>query len=389
MTTTLRLSKLAITVAALTTLPAMAGISIDSGNTTFKFGGYIKIDAMASNYSDGDLAAGNLGRDFYVPSLTPVGGADEDTAFDMHARQSRFNLATVSKLENGETIETNLEFDFMATAGGDERITNSYTPRMRHATIKYGDWLVGQTWSNFQDVSALPETLDFIGVTDGTVFARQAQIRYSTGNFSFAIENPESTVTPFGGGTRIVADDNALPDFTARYTHKADWGQLSVAGIVRQLSYQDGAAIDDSVTSAGIAVSGSIKLAAKDKLQFMVVSGAGLGRYVGLNTTNGAVLDDNNQLETIDVTGGFIAYQHYWNDQWRSTFTYSMLSIDNNTALTGMSAIESTASWHANLLYSPVKNLTVGAEIGQANKSLESGADGDLTRVQFSAKYSF
>lgn len=37
------------------------------GDTTFKYSGYIKADAIFSDYSNGTLASGNLGRDFYVP----------------------------------------------------------------------------------------------------------------------------------------------------------------------------------------------------------------------------------------------------------------------------------------------------------------------------------
>ncbi|TMP26646.1 porin, partial [Pseudoalteromonas rubra] len=43
----------------------------------------------------------------------------------------------------------------------------------------------------------------------------------------------------------------------------------------------------------------------------------------------------------------------------------------------------------ANLLYSPVKKLTFGVEFKHAERETESGADGDLDRLQFSAKYAF
>ena len=51
------------------------------GDTSVKFTGYIKV-AMVSDYSDGTIASGSVGRDFYIPSLTPVGGVDEDPQFD-------------------------------------------------------------------------------------------------------------------------------------------------------------------------------------------------------------------------------------------------------------------------------------------------------------------
>ncbi|MEP7704433.1 DcaP family trimeric outer membrane transporter [Paraglaciecola sp. 25GB23A] len=360
-------------------------------DTKVNFSGYLKADALISQYSDGTLGAGNLGRDFYIPSLTPVGGAEENTQFDAHIRQSRFRFTTNTALDSGEKLTGVLEFDFQTTVDGNERVSNSYTPRVRHAFIQYNNWLIGQTWSTFQDTSALPETLDFVGVTDGTIFVRQTMVRYSANGFAIALENPESTITPFGGGGRIVGDDNSMPDLAASYTMKQDWGYFKVAGLMRELSYvnkQSGADIDTSTNSYGINVSGKIMLG-QDDIRFMLNSGKGLGRYSALNAVNGAVLDSNNELQTIDSTGISLAYRHQWNEQWRSNVTYSALDVDNDVSLTGASATQKTSSMRVNLLYSPSKELTFGGEYTSATRELENGQQGDMDRLQFSAMYSF
>lgn len=359
------------------------------GNTDVSYGGYVKLDAMWSDYSSGVPAGGSVGRDFYVPATTPVGAdIDSDPVFDMHARQSRFNFGTATALDNGKSINTKIEIDFIASApGGNERVSNSYAPRIRQAFITYDGWLFGQAWSNFQNVGALPETLDFVGPAEGTVFVRQAQARYSTGNWSFSIENPESTVTTATSG-RVVTDDASLPDFTARYAHKADWGQFVVTGLARQLTYKQ-SGLDADETSFGISASGKVNFG-QNNLKFMLTQGKGLGRYVGLNVANGAVLD-GDELDAIDSTSGFIAYQQHWNSQWRSTFMYSFFSADNNQDLlaTINDPTKSSHSYSANILYSPVKKLTFGVELKHAERDVESGADGDMDRLQFSAKYAF
>ena len=357
------------------------------GNTSFKIGGFVKFDAMASSYSDGTLSSGNIGRDFYLPSLTPVGGTEENTTIDMHARQTRFNLGTDSKVD-GHTLKTFIELDFLATPNGDERITNSYSPRVRHAYLVYDNWLFGQTWSTFQNVGALPETADFIGNTDFGIFVRQGQIRYTSGNWQIAAENPETTVTPNGGGTRITTDDNELPDFVLRYNHKQDNLSLVVAALARQLTYNDGAGIDDSIASFGLSVSGKLMLG-KDDVRFGVNTGSGMGRYIALNVSNGAVLDANGKLEAIDSTAFYVGYRHFWNDTWRSNINYSAITIDNDTTLTGTGATESTNSFRVNLFYSPVPALSFGGELTHATRELESGADGSMDRLQFTAKLSF
>ncbi|WP_189407666.1 DcaP family trimeric outer membrane transporter [Alteromonas halophila] len=381
--------------AALAVTFALAGASSQLAHadmlagTNVKFTGYVKADAMISNYSEGALGSGSIGRDFYIPSLTPVSGGDEGAQFDAHIRQSRFRFTTNTPTDEGDSITGVLELDFIVTSGGNERISNSYLPRVRHAFIKYKNWLIGQTWTTFMDVGSLPESLDFIGTTDGITFGRQTMVRYSNNGFEVALENPEATVTPNGGGGRIVADDNAVPDLIAAYTAKRDWGHLKVAGLVRQLSYDDGQGIDDDETSYGVAVSGKFKLGNGDDIRFMVNGGSGMGRYVALNASNGAVLTANGDLEAIDSTGYAVAYRHIWNDKMRSNFMFSALDVDNDTALTGMSVTESTYSTRANLLYSPTRALTVGAEYTFAKREVESGLEGDMNRIQVSAKYAF
>lgn len=356
-------------------------------NTEVSIGGYVKLDAMMTSFSDGTLGAGNIGRDFYLPSLTPVGGEDENTVFDMHARQSRINFGTNTSLD-GHALKTFIEMDFMATPNGDERITNSYSPRIRHAFVTYDKWLFGQTWSTFQNVGSLPETVDFIGNTDFGIFVRQAQIRYTNGGFQFAVENPETTVTPFGGGGRIVADDNELPDFVGRYNLTTGNLSMAFAALARQLSYNDGGAIDSSTTSFGVSVTGKVMFGDND-IRFGVNTGSGMGRYIGLNTSNGAVLDATGDLEAIDSTAIYIAYRHVWNSKMRSNISYSAIEIDNDTDLTGTGATDSTDSLRVNLFYSPVAKLSFGGEVAIANRELESGVDGKMTRLQFTAMLAF
>ena len=73
------------------------------GDTDITFGGYIKVDALVTDTSDGQIGT-NIGRDFYVPSLTPVGGEGESAVFDFHARQSRFFFKTSRRIGSSKII---------------------------------------------------------------------------------------------------------------------------------------------------------------------------------------------------------------------------------------------------------------------------------------------
>lgn len=373
-----------------TAAPASLSEGFRIGDHTVKFGGFVKVDAYATRYSGGDPANGDSLREFHIPGSIPIGGADEDTATDFNARQTRFWLTT-DGMVGGHKIGTRMEMDFQTLPGaGDQRTTSPANPALRRAFITIDNWLIGQEWTNFQNTAVLPESADFIGAAEGTVFARQVQVRYTRGPFSVSVENPETTVTPFGGGTRVVADDNSLPDFTARYAVSRPWGDVQFAGLLRQLKYQNPASnIDSTATGWGLSASTKIKVGSKDDLRLMVTGGEGIGRYVGLNFSNDAVLDASGELDAIGVVAGFAAYRHVWAPGWRSSLIWSGQNVDNDTRFTGLSANRSAQSIHANLIWSPVTAFDVGAELMFADREIETGASGDLTRLILFAKYGF
>lgn len=363
------------------------------GNTEFGYSGYVKLDVLYSDYSDGDVASGAIGRDYYYPATIPVNaspGMDDAHAFlDMTATATRFALKTQTDVD-GEIIKSYIELDFQNSPGGNEVVSNSYNPRLRHAYLSWRGWLFGQTWSTFQNVTALPETLDFIGPAEATVFERQAMVRYTRGPWQFALENPETVAIPYGGGGAVVTDDNRVPDIVGRYNHRFGGGSdLVVAVIARSLAVNDSiAGVDDESYGYGISVSGTFKIGTDD-IKWMLSHGDGLGRYLGIATLPGAVADANGTLQTIGATAGYLSYRHFWNARWRSTFVYGLFEGDADTQLTGEAVNASAQSLHANLLYSPLKPLTFGVELMHAVRELENGQEGSLDRLIFSAKYAF
>ena len=50
---------------------------------------------------------------------------------------------------------------------------------------------------------------------------------------------------------------------------------------------------------------------------------------------------------------------------------------------------DKTYSARVNYIYSMSKTVTVGAEYAYAKRETDAGMEGDMNRVQFSAKYAF
>ena len=358
----------------------------------FSFGGFVKLDAMLTDTNAGEIADGSAGRMFYLPSAIPVGGVDEAHAdIDTHAMFSRFWFASDGEVQ-GHKTRAYLEFDLFGGGMsnlGNQASTNTHGVTLRQAYVTWDKWLAGQTWSNFQDVAALPDAVDFVGPTEGTTFVRQAQVRYTSGPFSVALENPQTLVNGYRSTTRTISDDGSLPDLTARWTTKGDWGHVSVAGIARQLRH-DTATTSASDTGYGVSVSGKYDLGKSDDVRYMLTAGRGIGRYVAFGLGADGVLDaTGGELDGIGVLAGFVSWRHVFNPKLRGNLMFSRAQLDNDTDWTGFGVTESAQSVHANLIYSPFPKLDIGAELIWGNREVESGADGDLRRLHTTVKYSF
>lgn len=380
---------------AVATPPAQASTPILPGampGTRFTAGGFIKLDAMTTRTSDGGIADGSAGRLFYFPAATPVaadGNGKSASYTDVHAQFSRFWLGADTVTERGDTLKAYIEADMYGGGNnafaGNEVITNTYALTLRQAYVSWNHWLAGQTWSNFQDVAALPDTVDFTGPSEGTIFNRQAQLRYTRGPWSFSLENPQTTVATYrGNGTRLNSGDDTVPDITARWAQRGAWGHVTVAAMVRNLRY-------DGRTDTGIAasLSGRVNVGSNDDLRYMVSGGQGIGRYLGFALGADSVLDAEGELHSQDGYGGFVAWRHAFSPKLRGNFVYSGAWLDNDAQWTGALVTERAQSWRVNLIYSPFPKLDLGAELSHAQRRLENGEAGDLNRLHTHVKYSF
>lgn len=381
--------------AAAPAAPAQPAEGMRVGNTTLRIGAIVKTEALVSEFADGDVASGTA-RDFYVPGATPVGGISEDVDLDLHAKQTRLMLTSTTQVD-GHRLGAYVEADFQSAPGteGSERVTNAYNFALRRAYVTYDNWLFGQDWTTFQNVAVLPETTDFIGTTDGTVFGRQMMVRYTHAindktKLVFAAENPETTAITTSSATVTGFDDDSLPDLVGRLNWSATGADIAVSGIVRQLSVDGIAgnpAYSQDATGWGVSGSAKVKIGEHDDLRLMVTYGEGIGRYVGLNALPDVVIRAND-LETVPVFAGFAAYRHMWGPRTRSTLAYA---YQNGDLPVGLLATTTEETWSAfgNLVFSPVRGLDLGVEVRHGERSLLGGQSGELNRLHFVAKQTF
>lgn len=360
--------------------------SLVLNGSTFSFGGFVKLDMMQTRTSDGAIPDSSPGRMFYFPSAIPVNAGKGQTYDDFGAQFSRVWFGMDHVTDDGEKIKGYLEFDFFGggnTNVGNEKFSNGYPPTLRHFYVTWGHWLAGQTWTNAMDLGSIPETVDFVGIVDGTLFARQAQIRYTNGGFSVSLENPQ-TWYQNGSPAQVSSGDNTMPDVTARWTTKGNWGHFSISGIARQLRTEN-----DSTEGFALSVAGSFNFGDSDLLQYTVSGGPGLGRYIGFGLPPDAYYEPDGNLKAVDTYAGFIAYRHDYTERLRSTLAYSEAYMKEDADAVTALATKRTQSWRVNLIYSPFNRLDLGAELSWGQRQLLDNESGDIKRLQTTVKYTF
>jgi cell division protein FtsB len=345
-----------------------------------KIGGYAKTDLIFDPRPAGD-------PDRFVTSSIPIPPQAEVSNSTISVRPSRINVDFLVPTETARTLKFFLEVDFFGTS--------ATTPRLRHAYAQGKNLLVGQTFSNFMDPDAAPDTLDFEG-PNSEVNIRNPQMRYTfrlgkKTTTSISIEKPSADVA-FSTPEFVAEPNNPSPDGTIQFRHEMDYGHVQLAAVLRDISafLPDGRS--GSVFGWGFNLSGLFKVYGKDALVYQGAYGNGISRYIqdtsGLGIDAAVISVQNPHLEAVPIVGVYGGYQHFWLKKLRSSVVYGYLQSENTPAQTPSDFHRSEYS-ATNLIWSPIPQLSFGTEFlygWRVNKDLSSG---NAPRIQVSAKYSF
>ncbi len=337
-----------------------------------------------------------------IPTKEGFYGSDGQAVLSV--RQSRLGVQASLPVE-GQTLYTKFEFDMFGV--GDD--VGETTIRLRHAYGEYGNWLGGQTNTLFMDADLFPNTIDYWGPA-GMVFIRNPQIRWTPvkgeSSFAVAIEAPYNDVSDSSNPALDLRGDSKLPDFTAQYRSKQDWGHFQIAAILRSLAYENvpaspappapGNDPSDSTLGWGVDLSSNFKFG-DDTLRLGVVHGKGIGNYLNDGGVDNDLATNGVDVDAVPLTGVIAYYDHAWDEKWTSAIGYSTILVDNSDlhpvanppTSPNTSAYSRVEYASVNLLKAVNSKMMMGGELLYGTRTDNSGADGNDVRVQFSMKYSF
>ncbi|PSJ45660.1 hypothetical protein C7H85_09765 [Zobellella endophytica] len=368
------LSLLALLVAGPT-----AAFEVQVGDTKANVYGYAKLDLIY------DLDA-DLGNTVNRGNIRLDGEPGPDGHTTLHAFQSRLGVSTATPTRMGE-VKTTLEGDFFGNGGGNFRL--------RHA---YGEWngiTAGQTWSNFGGLLGMSPTIDFTPQPGQGNAGRQAQLRYTLGGFSVALEDPGN----LGKNLAVAAPDsakNTLPDLTLRYQGTSGALSYGASALLREIEYYRQASdSDENALGWGLNLEAAYQLTDGVTLRGSLTHGDGIGGYLEGSPAGPGYLDPaSGAVETIEASGGTAGIT-VKAGPGAATLGYGIAraslddAVNAGAAGFGGGSTDTFEAIHLNYIWSPVGPVSYGVEVSHHRRGLHDGRDGDATRLQGMVMYRF
>jgi outer membrane DcaP-like protein len=343
----------------------------ESQRISLGFFGFVKpIGFFDTNFENGSLTLD--------PSQLGVDRLDERGEFRMDATLSRFGIDGRASLPGGK-LRGYIEFDF----------TGASNINLRHAYLAYdtpnSQFLVGQTWSNFMDIRAIPQTVS--GTVSGLNSLRQAQVSWSQNfgkgfHYAVAVEDPVSSDISLTDEVDFALAH--VPDVVGQFGYiREGVAHVQVAGLVRRHEVFNINGTSDSATGWGVNLTGNIRSIGEDSIILGSAYGEGMARYmVGLDPFAGGYVDAQNRLRLRKTYGAYGAYQRIWTDKLRMNiyggFAHAVPGLDQTPGTFKTSMLVS-----GNFLYHIMPYLTFGLEYTYAKRTNLSAPSKDNNRILF------
>lgn len=361
---------------------------VTKGGAEFELYGNVRADA--SYQAKGPSTMYN-----YISAVPLEGSVNEGNNSDkfqstLNATRFGFNFKTPKIGEH--SVGGKVEMDFFGGAGRDSF-------RIRHAYLTYDQWLIGQTWSNFNAIEYFPETVD-ASLSVGGSLTRVPQVKFSypvdkNMNLAFSLEDSKAETVTTTGTQGFTTDARAklkLPSAVGRLNYKFDNGS-ALSGrlfLTQKSTNHEG---NDDFLAWGAALGGKYQVAENTLLRFDYNHIKGDTKNV-LWSNYAYVFDVNGEMKPNEFDVVTLGLTQKITPKIRSTlgFGYMRANTDNHFADLVRNDLtqnkELKEGW-INMFYNPVKPINLGVEYMYGERKTFDDQKGIDNRVNFTAIYDF
>ncbi|MEN8391401.1 DcaP family trimeric outer membrane transporter [Acinetobacter indicus] len=351
------------------------GLGMTLGNAEFNLYGNVRMD--------GSYQVEGSSRDLPYNHINAVALEGNNESSDrLRSTLSATRLGLDFKSPVGDqAVKGKIEVDFL---GG----SNFDNLRIRHAYLNYGNWLIGQTWSNFAVPDYMPETVDALAYAGGAV-KRTPQVRY-TAKFS-----PQTNLVVAAEDPKDNSITQRLPALTARLNHQfAD--NMSVSA--RAMGHEKRINSDEEMAwGVGLGAKYDVTPSTTLKADYYHVKGdSSFVSFANTGTIQGA-----NGLEQSEFDSITVGLTQKFNEKLRGTVGYGYMSFDQDADYLAATPADKRTGvnkdlWQAwaNVFYSPIKPVSLGLEyVYGEREAVVPAANGSKTgednRINMVAIYNF
>jgi hypothetical protein len=293
----------------------------------------------------------------------------------------------ITRILETQNVFVRLETDFNGAKG---------QFRIRHAYGQIGNFLVGQTWSLFSNVSSFPTMVNGDGPT-GSVTLRTPQIRYSGQgkrgiSWAVALEysKPDLTVDDFN--TSGISTVQLIPDLTGRFVWDGYIGVVQLSAVINAISKKDSSNKVTNTFGIGGSLSGTVDIPGKHELLYQFTYGKSISHFISTfsGTGNDAVFNpETKEFESLESFGGFFSYGIDWSlNKITSHISIGYAQLSNKDFQPDDSYRKSL-SISIDSFWRFVEGARLGVEIIYGQRWDKSGATGQATRISSLFYYDF
>ncbi|MGV8949145.1 MAG: DcaP family trimeric outer membrane transporter [Candidatus Paracaedibacter sp.] len=337
--------------------------------------------------------------------------ASRSGRFNTQARATQFGIRTLSHTNIGE-VKSEINFDFYGTSDPTATGVPVYQPRLRFAFIEFLGLTIGQTTSNFLDLDAIGETVDYGTIMGGSF--RHALVQYA---FNFNKQTSlslaaERSITDYTDAIQFNTNNNpastansacSLPDLTAKLKYADSFGHVALRGVWRELKVKNYAnnvgapSLPQTLRKIGwgLGLSAKFFIHKKSNLFAQVNFGNGIGRFTILGNGQSAFYNPLTGIfDTQKIKNYIIGLEHIWTESLRSNLIYGRteVSVSKYTPIPTIGLARATKSMNQlflNLIYAPIPSLDLGIEYGYADRTTADSKRGKANRITGGAVYRF